>query len=61
MEANNVDSALILFSMWTEALRHVAENGKGNVLFLDGSPNGMQDQMKDLMALQSLEMKSPPK
>lgn len=61
MQDNNVDSALILFSMWTEAIRHVAENGKGNVLFLDGSPNGMQDQMKDLMALQSLEMKTPPK
>ena len=40
MEANNVDSSLILFSMWTESIRHVAENGKGNVLFLDGSPAG---------------------
>ncbi len=56
MERNDVDSALILFSMWTEAIRAVAENGKGNVLFLDGSPNGMDKQLRDLMALQSLEM-----
>lgn len=54
LEANNVDSALILFSMWTESIRHVAENGRGNVLFLDGSPQGMQKQFEDLMALQQL-------
>src|SRR5687768_7083960 len=56
MESNNVDSALILFSMWTESVRHVAENGRGNILFLDGSPQGMEKQIKDLMALQTLEM-----
>jgi prepilin-type processing-associated H-X9-DG protein len=30
--------------------------GKGNVLFLDGSPEGMQKQMQDLMALQQLNV-----
>jgi prepilin-type processing-associated H-X9-DG protein len=50
-----VDSSLILFSMWTETIRQMAENGKGNVLFLDGSPEGMQAQMRDLMALQQLD------
>lgn len=54
MDANAVDSSLILFSMWTEAIRHMAENGKGNVLFLDGSPDGLQKQMQDLIALQQL-------
>lgn len=54
MDANSVDSSLILFSIWTESLRHMAENGKGNVLFLDGSPQGMQKQMQDLIALQQL-------
>jgi prepilin-type processing-associated H-X9-DG protein len=58
MEQNNVDSALILFSMWTEAVRHVAENGRGNVLFLDGSPQGMEKQMRDLMSMQMLELES---
>ncbi|MDO8365140.1 MAG: SPFH domain-containing protein [Actinomycetota bacterium] len=56
MDANSVDSSLILFSMWTESIRHMAENGKGNVLFLDGSPEGMQKQMQDLMALQQLNV-----
>ncbi|HEY4333183.1 MAG TPA: SPFH domain-containing protein [Ilumatobacteraceae bacterium] len=56
MENNHVDSALILFSMWTESIRHVAEHGKGNVMFLDGSPNGMEKQFQDLMALQQLHV-----
>jgi prepilin-type processing-associated H-X9-DG protein len=45
--------------MWTEAIRHMAENGKGNVLFLDGSPDGMQKQMQDLIALQQLNVVQP--
>ncbi|MEY4339439.1 MAG: hypothetical protein RLZ14_1289 [Actinomycetota bacterium] len=56
LDANSVDASLILFSMWTESIRHMAENGKGNVLFLDGSPDGMQKQMRDLMALQQLRV-----
>jgi len=56
LEDQNVDSALILFSMWTESVRHVAENGKGNVIFLDGSPEGMQQQLRDLMAMQQLNI-----
>ncbi|MEO6123976.1 MAG: SPFH domain-containing protein [Ilumatobacteraceae bacterium] len=62
MEANNVDSALILFSMWTESIRHVAEHGRGNVMFLDGSPNGMEKQFQDLMALNQLHFvqENPP-
>jgi prepilin-type processing-associated H-X9-DG protein len=55
-DENGVDSSLILFSMWTEAIRHMAENGRGNVLFLDGSPEGMQKQMRDLIALQQLNV-----
>jgi len=60
MDAADVEQSLILFSMWTETLRHVAENGKGNVLFLDGSPEGMQQQMRDLMAMQQLQVTSRP-
>ena len=60
MEAANVDSSLILFSIWTESLRHMAENGKGNVLFLDGSPEGMEKQMRDLVAMKQLRMVAPP-
>ncbi|MDP2293642.1 MAG: SPFH domain-containing protein [Actinomycetota bacterium] len=56
MDANSVDSSLILFSMWTETIRQMAENGRGNVLFLDGSPDGMQKQMRDLIALNQLDV-----
>jgi prepilin-type processing-associated H-X9-DG protein len=56
LEDRNVDSSLILFSIWTETIRHMAENGKGNVLFLDGSPDGMQSQLRDLMAMQQLHL-----
>ncbi|MCU1393775.1 MAG: band 7 protein [Ilumatobacteraceae bacterium] len=62
-ETGSGNSALILFSMWTESIRHVAEHGKGNVMFLDGSPNGMEKQFQDLLALQQLhvnQMTMPP-
>jgi len=51
MEGANLDASLILFSMWTEAVRNFAQEGKGNVIFLDGSVEGMQKTMKDMMAL----------
>ena len=56
MEDQQVDTGLILFSMWTESLKEMAEKGKGNVIFLDGSPEGMEKQMRDLVALQRLEV-----
>lgn len=56
LEADSVDSSLILFSMWTEVIREVAERGKGNVIFLDGSPQGMQDQMRQLIAMDQLDI-----
>jgi regulator of protease activity HflC (stomatin/prohibitin superfamily) len=54
MEEANLDSSLILFSMWTEAVKNFAQEGKGNVIFLDGSVDGMQKSMKDMMAMNQL-------
>jgi regulator of protease activity HflC (stomatin/prohibitin superfamily) len=51
MEEANLDSSLILFSMWTEAVKNFAQDGKGNVIYLDGSVEGLQKTMKDMMAL----------
>jgi prepilin-type processing-associated H-X9-DG protein len=45
MKQANLDTNVILFSMWTEAIKNFAELGKGNMLFLDGSPEGMQSTM----------------
>src|SRR5437762_10082835 len=47
----NLDTNVILFSMWTEAIKNFAEYGKGNVIFLDGSPDGMEVTMKQIQAL----------
>src|SRR6201985_2476404 len=47
----NLDTNVILFSMWTEAIKNFAEFGKGNVIFLDGSPEGMEATMKQIQAL----------
>jgi prepilin-type processing-associated H-X9-DG protein len=54
MNEANLDSSLILFSMWTEAVKNFAQDGKGNVIFLDGSVDGMQKTMKDMMALNQI-------
>ena len=41
--------------MWTEAIKNFAEFGKGNVIFLDGSSQGMEKTMQQIMAM--MEMK----
>src|SRR3954467_10328129 len=51
MKQANLDTNVILFSMWTEAVKNFAEVGKGNVIFLDGSSEGMEKTMKQIQAL----------
>ena len=51
MKQANLDTNVILFSMWTEAVKNFAEYGKGNTIFLDGSADGMQRTMKQIQAL----------
>lgn len=58
MKEADLDASLILFSMWTEAVKNFAQDGKGNVIFLDGSVDGMQKTMKDMMALNQLNQKT---
>lgn len=53
MEQAGLSSSLILFQMWTEAIKHMAETGRGNVLFLDGSATGMEGTLRQMLALQS--------
>ena len=52
MEEANLDISVILFTMWTESIKHFAENSDGNVVFLDGSTEGMNKTMKEMMAMQ---------
>ena len=51
MKQANLDTNVILFSMWTEAIKNFAEIGKGNVIFLDGSAEGMEKTMKQIQAM----------
>ncbi|MFM9026541.1 MAG: SPFH domain-containing protein [Bacteroidota bacterium] len=56
MQDSNLDASLILFSMWTESVKNFAEHGKGNVIFLDGSTQGMDKTLKEMMAMSRLDM-----
>jgi len=51
MKSAGLDYSVILFSMWTDSIKHFAETGKGNVIFLDGSSEAMGRTMKEMMAL----------
>ena len=51
MQQANLDTNVILFSMWTEAIKNFAEYGKGNTIFLDGSPQGMENTMRQIQAM----------
>lgn len=51
MKQANLDTNVILFSMWTEAIKNFAEFGRGNVIFLDGSPDGMEKTMKQIQGM----------
>jgi regulator of protease activity HflC (stomatin/prohibitin superfamily) len=57
MKQANLDTNVILFSMWTEAVKNFAEYGKGNVIFLDGSSEGMEKTMRQIMAMQQMDGK----
>jgi regulator of protease activity HflC (stomatin/prohibitin superfamily) len=61
MKDANMDTSVILFTMWTESIKHFAENSKGNVIFLDGSADAMQQTMKQMMSLNLLRDESVKK
>jgi regulator of protease activity HflC (stomatin/prohibitin superfamily) len=52
MESAGLSSSLILFQMWTESIKHMAEKGHGNVIFLDGSSEGYKRTLEQMTALQ---------
>ena len=52
MEASRLDPSYILFSMWTETMRNIASEGRGNLITFDGSVKGMEGTLQQLMAMQ---------
>jgi regulator of protease activity HflC (stomatin/prohibitin superfamily) len=61
METALMDTSVILFTMWTESIKHFAENSQGNVIFLDGSTASMERTMKEVMSLNVLQQQPKPK
>lgn len=55
MKQADLDVSVILFSMWTEAIKNFAESSSGNVIFLDGSNDSMQRTMQQFMAMTKLQ------
>lgn len=59
MKNAGLDSSFILFSMWTDALKHFAETGQGNTIFLDGSTEGLEKTMKQMTVLSNPKIRNP--
>ena len=57
MADSNLDASLIMFSMWTEAVKNFAEHGQGNVIFLDGSTENMERTLKQMLAMSQIDVK----
>src|SRR5215831_7488332 len=55
MSEANMDTSVILFTMWTEAIKNFAEVGKGNIMFLDGSSEGMQRTMSQIISMMQMK------
>jgi regulator of protease activity HflC (stomatin/prohibitin superfamily) len=55
MQQANLDTSVILFSMWTEAIKQFGEQSNGNVIFLDGSADNMQKTMQQMMSINQLD------
>ncbi|HZK68955.1 MAG TPA: SPFH domain-containing protein [Paludibacter sp.] len=54
----DLDASFLLFSMWTEAIKHFGETGKGNVIFLDGSTDGMTKTVNQMMGMMKMNEKA---
>jgi regulator of protease activity HflC (stomatin/prohibitin superfamily) len=59
MKHAGLDASVILFSMWTDAIKHFAEHGDGNTIFLDSSTDAMTRTMRELMAITNGKFTTP--
>lgn len=53
MEAGGVDPAFMLYTMWLDAMKHVASHGQGNLLSFDGSMEGFDRTLKQMTMLRA--------
>ncbi len=59
LENSGVGSGVLALTLWTETIRDVAKDGKGNVLFLDGNLGTMDDAMRRLQGLMAIAPQPP--
>ena len=51
LNANGVDTSILAFTLWTETIRDMARDGKGNVLFVDAGVESHNETLKHLQGL----------
>lgn len=57
MQQVGLDVNVVMFGMWLDALKDFAEKGSGNVIYLDGSTEGMQKTLQQLHSMSILDSK----
>lgn len=55
MGENAVDPAFMLYTMWLDTMKNVAEHSHGNILSFDGSMDGFQKTMRQMTKLRGPE------
>ena len=51
MEANSIDPAFMLYTMWLDAMKYVSAHSHGNILSFDGSMEGFEKTMRQMTQL----------
>lgn len=58
LRMENMDYSILLFNNWTDSMKHIAEHGEGNVIFFDGSSDGLSKTIKQSQAMNLLNGKA---
>jgi prepilin-type processing-associated H-X9-DG protein len=54
MQENHIDPSFMLLTMWLDGMKHISEHSKGNVLFFDGSNEGMEKTLRQMHSINNL-------
>jgi len=55
MQGSGLSYNDMLVNQWMESMKHVAEHGSGNVIFFDGSAEGLDKTMRQMQALNRVQ------
>ncbi len=51
LKTAGLDYSVLMYNNWTDSMKHIAEHGTGNVIFFDGSTEGLEKTMKQSQGL----------